>query len=172
MLKILFDLCKTQKMASIYTDVQNTNKFHYGTISYVNTDEIVISLISPNGNFDGFILIPTDLVYRIEFGGQYDEKMQKLITQSDCKKIFLEQNDLKTSLLKNALKTHNVISIELMDSGYYDVIGFVEMLDENLCKFRCIDEYGIEDGETIFEINDITKIRYLSEEENIIMRLR
>lgn len=173
MLKILSEICNSNKKASIYTNEQETNKFHYGTILAVNDKEIAISMISPKGEFDGVSVIPTDFVYRIETDGQYSEKMEKLCSDMYYDKFDkeLDTSKIKESLLDIAVQTQQIVSLELVDSGYYDVVGFVKEIKDGCCRIRVVDEYGAEDGDSFVMLDNITQVCYASEDENLILRL-
>ena len=63
------------------------------------------------------------------------------------------------------------MSIEILDSGYDDVVGYVENVQNGICEIRRIDEYGVEDGKSYMEIQNITQISFESESEKIIQKL-
>lgn len=173
MLRILYELRASQKMVSIYTNYQETNKFHYGVIIALNEKEVAIQMVSPDGECDGIIVMDVENVIRVEEGGQYAEKMKKLCPKNPCPLFneVLEENDISESLLSIALRKKSVVSIELVDSGYNDIVGFVEVIENGQCKVKQVNEYGYEDGFSFFSIRDITKITYLSQDEKRIMKL-
>lgn len=104
MLNVLKKLCKEQKYASIYTDSENSNKFIYGQILAVDMDYIAIGMISPDGISDGIVVQPTGRVIRVEIGGQYDRKMQKLIMFHNSKsdQYAFENGKILESVLRIA----------------------------------------------------------------------
>ena len=81
MLKKLYELAQSGEMASIYTDKDQSDRFHFGKIIAINEFEIAIEMFSPYGDYDGIVVLPVSNVYRIETKGQYYEKMEKI-----CKK--------------------------------------------------------------------------------------
>lgn len=173
MLRILSELRRSQKMVSIYTDYQETNKFHYGVVIALNEKEIAIQMLSPDGESDGIIVMDAENVFRVEENGQYDEKMKKLCPNNPLP-LFneaLDENEIFESLLSIASIEKSIISIELVDSGYNDIVGFVEEIEDGMCKVKQVDEFGYEDGFSFFLIRDITKITYLSQDEKRLMRL-
>lgn len=64
-----------------------------------------------------------------------------------------------------------MISLEISDSGYINVVGYVENFHNGLCVVNRIDEYGVSDGKAFLEVKSITQITYESEAENIIQKL-
>ncbi|MDD2269061.1 MAG: hypothetical protein PHY15_05860 [Eubacteriales bacterium] len=173
MFNLLKMLCEEGKYASIYTNTQDTSKFHYGKVLAVNDSEVLIYMISPNGTFDGVILEPLKAVLRIEIDGQYDAKMKKLFS-SELMVAFNEKLDslnLKRSLLQIAQKTNKIVSLELIYSGFDDVVGFIKALHDEICEIQVVDEYGFKDGQSFVKLDDITKICYASEDEERILKL-
>lgn len=173
MLRILSELRCSQKMVSIYTDYQETNKFHYGVIIALNEKEVAIQMLSPDGESDGIIVMDVENVFRVEENGQYDEKMKKLCPNNPPPLLHedLDENEIFESLLSIALIEKSIVSIELVDSGYNDIVGFVEAIEDGRCRVKQVNEYGYEDGFSFFLIRDITKITYLSQDEKRLMKL-
>lgn len=170
MLDVLKKWCKENKFVSIYSNCADTERFIYGKILYVNEEEVLIYMVSPNGNFDGLLVIQTTSVFRLEYGGDYEKKMELLVSQYELPVFDFVVDDfhIGLSILKIASKTREIVSIELMDSDIDDVVGIVESLDSNLCKIRQINAYGSEDGYSIINLDDVTQISYASEDERRI----
>lgn len=173
MLKILSELYSSKKTASIYDDRNETSKFHYGAVIGVNENNAAIENISPDGEWDGITLVNTEAIFRIEKDGLYDKKMKKLmkINAPELFRFTLNSENLTFSLLSLALETKKIVSLELCESGCYDITGFVEESDEERCKIHLVDEYGENDGFSYILLSDITWISYDSEDEKRILRL-
>ena len=173
MKKILYELYSTKKMACLYSNGADTSKFHFGTVIAINEEEIALQLISPDGDDDGITVIGINNIIRVELDGQYAEKMKKLYAKSlssiDSPKI--ENDNITNSILLLAKKERYVVSIELMDSGYNDIVGIVEDIDDIQCKIKQYDEYGYMDGISYCFVNDISKLTFLTQDEKRIMRL-
>lgn len=173
MLNILLDLFTGGKSASIYTDCNSTNRFDFGKVIAVNENDIAIHMISPDGEDDGITVMHVDNIFRVETDGQYAEKMKKLCDPNNIPQHNLEikNNDIFKSALSFAAQEKQIISIELLDSGSFDAVGFPEITENNECILHQVDEYGYDDGISYFSIENITKISMLSQEEKRIMRL-
>ena len=172
MFNVLSEILKQNKDACIYTNLEKTNKFHYGKILQVNEDEVAIGMITQDGEFDGILMKPIDSIYRVDVDGQYVQKMQKLCSVSfESYNDKLDANNIKASLLLLAQRTQKVISVELINSGYDDVVGFVAEVNNGICSIHIVDEYGFDDGASFQSLNDITQIRYASEDEERILKL-
>lgn len=173
MLKILFDLCKKKEFASFYTDKDNTDKFKFGSVIAVNEWEIAIEEITPDGDYDGITVMSTDRVIRVERGGLYAEKMHKLCCEKTPPDIdyHIDNDNIMLSLLHWALIAKKIISIELINSGYNDIIGYIDDIQDGQCIIKQIDEYGFDDGISYVMLDSITQIICLSQDEQRIMRL-
>ncbi len=174
---ILFDtlknICKKMNFVSIYSNFDDTEKFIYGKVLCVNEDEVLIYMLSPNGDYDGILVQQTADIFRVEYGGDYERKMKALSSDYDLPNFDcpVDESDIGFSILKNAFDTKEIVSIELLNSGIYDLIGVVEEIDENNCKIKQYNDYGCEDGYSIVNLCDITKICCGSEDELRIERL-
>ena len=64
-----------------------------------------------------------------------------------------------------------IVSIELLDSGYDDVVGFVEIVSNDLCEINQIDSYGYYDGVSSIKLCEITQISCNSTDEQLLLKL-
>lgn len=162
---------ETNKFISIYCN-DNMDNFLYGKLLSLNDFEFALMLISPNGDFDGILVKEINNIIRIEFDGQYEEKMSKLIsfhTEEYCSNI--DNNDIKRAVLSLAKNNTKIVSIELQNSQDVNIMGFVEKIEENLCKIKQVDDYGYYDGYSYVYISEITQIVYNSNDENRVYKL-
>ena len=73
------DYCFRNKIvASFYCNGGGKCEVLVGYIERYNDDEILIAHISSHGNYDGFILKHLADIYRIEYAGKYEKKIEKL----------------------------------------------------------------------------------------------
>lgn len=152
---------KQGKLVSIYTNRNDTCKFIVGYVIGVNKQDFILALITPDGEYDGFLLKEVDSIYKIVEDELYLGRLLKLVSikQTKVESIF-KSNDLKNELLEFAQKHHKIVSIELINSGYDDCIGFVNSINETMCKVQVINESGIPDGISTIMKSDITQISY------------
>lgn len=172
MLNILKKICKKHQFASVYTDANDTSKFMFGKIIYIDENYFVMYLISPDGEYDGIILKNIIDVIRIEVDDLYFHKMDKLINPQNLPNICISfGKEAVGSLLHFAHTQHNIISIELLNSGYNDAVGMVNSFSEDICVLEQFDIYGCADGKSYIRTEDITQITIDSQEEHRISRL-
>lgn len=173
MLNILNKIYSTQKTVSIYTNGDETDKFNFGKVIALNDEQIAVQMISPNGEYDGVIVMNIEKVIRIETDGQYELKMQKLcsLTKPLLPNVNLANENIFESAMLSSIKDHCIVSVELLDSGYIDIVGYVKKIENGQCEIKQVDEYGADDGFSCFSIDDVTQICFASEDERRIEKL-
>lgn len=174
MRNILKIICEQEEFVSLYTNEMDTTKFMWGKILSVNENQVMIQSISPNGEPDGIQTKLLDSVIRIEICGQYTEKMKKLLrdsTEYNNSVLHKINENLFEVTLNYALQYNKITSIELLNSGYNDIIGYVTDVNNGVCKINQVDEYGNNDGISYVDIANITRISTDSIDEQRIQRL-
>lgn len=167
----LIELKKQNKNISIYC-CEDNSKFTYGKILSVNDYEFALLMYTPYGKFDGIIVKKIDDITRIEYDGQYDQKMQKVLSRNlDAENYCIDDSLITSSILELSLKFNKIVSVELLNSGYDNVVGFVDEICDNKCTIKLIDEYGYEDGYSFILISDITQVMFDGERENLFLKL-
>lgn len=173
MISLLKSLCG-RKDVCVYTNQNDTQKFHFGEIICVNEFEIALRVLSLDGSDDGIIAFATQKVYRVDIDTLYAKKMNLLVHNTDIKKIHhnLSNDSIFKSLLAIAEHENEIVSIELLGSGIDDIVGFVERISENnIVEFAAVDAYGFKEGTSFVDLNDITQISFASESEIRIKQL-
>lgn len=167
--EILTQYVGKKELVEFHCNKNNTTKFHIGYVIACNNDQFVSLLISPEGYFDGYMLEDIDDIIFLQSSGKYEKKIETLIKYQKTKINFieLENENLVYSSLEYAMNTGSLISIEAVDSDYWDGIGFIEMLDHEVCKIKQVDDYGLNDGERYFRLEDITKATFNGQHETI-----
>ena len=167
----LLELKKKKKNVSVYCS-EDSDKFLYGKILEVNAVEFALLMFTPYGAYDGIIVKSIDEITHIEYDGQYDKKMQKILSKDiETESYSINDSFITNSILELSIKQKKIVSIELLNSGYDNVVGFVEELLENKCTIRLVDEYGYEDGFSCFCVDDISQVVFDSEKESTILKL-
>ena len=93
----------------------------------------------------------------------YEIKKQSHNLSYDAK-----EDNLFATLLNFAHKEVKFTTIQLLDSGYSDVRGFVEEIVGDVVPIRKISDDGEFDGKAIFSLNDITYMSCASQEESVV----
>jgi hypothetical protein len=162
---------KSAQWVSIYQD--NPDKFNYGRILACNDTDNAVILASPEGKYDGLLMIETDSITHIEYGGGYSTRMSRLIDEAgiNAHAPDFKDEDIRSQMLRLSKDTQRVVSIEILDSGYDDVTGIVRSIDGDCVSVNIFDTYGFPDGTALISMEDITQISLGGDRESTIQRL-
>lgn len=163
---LLLEAIKTEEPISLYTDTQDKSKFSFGFIQGISNDRILLASITPYGFYDGYTIRYYDDIYRIEKGDGYGCRVSKLYRLNKQKHLKIPvTDDLIRDILMFSFEHHFIISIELMNSGYDDLQGYVNDVQGEMVMIQQIGDNGEFDGDTILSIDDITCVTCDSEKE-------
>lgn len=159
------------KPICVYTD--SSTKFSFGRVLVFDEDFLALISITPKGLYDGVLVIPIEDIMRIAADNQYCAKMKALTDEAEYNKFPYTINNVNVlrNILELSKKDNTVISIEVDHSGYDDVTGIVAGISDGMVEIDVIDEYGCEDGKEWVQLEDITRVSYFSETEQVIQKL-
>ncbi len=166
-----------KKLISVYTDISNSNNFAVGYLVALSSSHILLAHISPGGKYDGYIIKKLEDIYLVEVETQYlkcIEKLYFLQNQSHFDINYLQEmvtEDIVETLLDFAMQRKLVVTIQLVNSGYDDLRGLIQSMDEEKIAFRELNEFGEEAGIAYFNIQDVTFIACDTEDEHKIRLL-
>ena len=162
--------CFDQDMiASFYGDMQNSESHLTGFVGAYDENFLIIKHISPTGLYDGFILIRTRDLFRIDLNGAYEDKVRKLYeSKNQVHPNCPSADNLPLSILDYSLKNNKMISIEI---GNDTITGLVNAYNsEYICLFA-FDRYGRNNGETVVACDEIMSIAMDTSTEQSIQLL-
>lgn len=137
---------------SIYNDSDDTTKHFTGYINSYNDCEILVSHITPRGEYDGYILLHIDDIFRIEANGKYEEKIEKLYSLKKQKheKFTFDNDGIAYQLLDFASENNLIVRFEFHD----DIrCGFIDKYDQSICTINPVNDFGKSDGTATIDIN-------------------
>lgn len=165
----LIKMLNKQTVVSVFCDSLNPDKHLTGRICASSENVVMIQHISPRGLYDGFILVQSDDIYRIDTDGKYERKMCNLYkAKKQEHPHFLIDEDLYTSLLVFCKMQELVISIELAD---VTLSGFVTAFDDERITLALVDNYGDSNGQTVVVNSEIISIAADTQNEQDIKLL-
>jgi hypothetical protein len=164
---------RDKKIILVYTNVNRTDFFSAGIVSEIFDNEVIINHYLPNGKYDGFIVKQISSIYKVEAESKYVKKIEKLSEIEKVKHDKLQRikEDGFLTLLTYAYETKKVVSIELFESDNSDAVGFVNQINDKYCTISLLSDYGENDGETIFKIEDISHLSCDSDDEYVLKQL-
>ena len=157
--------CYIQKTtASFYCDKTDNQVHLTGIVTCFNDQELLISHITRRGEYDGFIWVRLDDLYRIDRNGSYEKKIERLYkskrqihTDTD-----FESNDILRQLLCFANENKYIVSLELEEDM---IVGFVDRCDENGVEISQVNDYGEKDGITVVSFDELINVKCDSDYE-------
>lgn len=160
MLDILKKVCKDGDLTAIYTNRNDYDSFSVGYILGVTEESFIIKHLSSRGEFDGYSVRKTDDVYRIETDGIYLKKI-KLLSEQKRGNESLPSIDTNGEFLLNAIKyaiDNKFVATICIDESACDIVGYIKSMDNNHVRVLQITEYGENNGETVFPLQEILKL--------------
>ena len=158
--------CKNEgKIASIYWN-DDLDHFSSGFVCAVEDDLVLLAHVAPLGEYDGFRVCTLKGVYKVKWGGRYENKVQTLYKLKHQRHPDVSiTGSLMADLLLYAKEKSLFISAELLNSTYDDIKGQVLDMDGDTLKIHLFDEYGHDDGTCVAQLEDITVLVCDSDEE-------
>lgn len=169
---ILISSADSNEPISLYTDIEDSEKFSFGFVLGVSDDYVLLGSINPYGFFDGYTLKSCQDIYRIEKNDNYGTRVYRLYqlhNQNHAR--FKLTTDFIRDMLDYSLTEHFVVSLEINESGYDDIQGFVDKIVDDIVYINQVDDDGNSDGDTVISIEDISGITCNSEKEAAIRLL-
>ena len=156
MIDSLLDCCKRKKLVSLYCDPENSQTHYTGYIEGINDCEIVISHISKNGFYDGYILRKTEDIYRIDYSGDYDKRIEDLYkAKGQRHEIPLEKKNEESLfffVLRFAKECGYVVSLIFNDDHRS---GTIKHYTEDAVCLNALNDNGEQDGVVIVKTANI-----------------
>lgn len=174
MLKSLNYCYKNKKAVSLFCNRNDTEQHLTGFIGKVNDSEVLIYHITNCGYYDGYILKRIDDIFRIDYEGEYEKRIQMLYEYRNQAHreidTFDDDNDqIFFSLLDFAIENDYIVSLEF-ENNY--VSGIVNGYSDDVLYLSIVDDMGKEDGISIINIDDVLTVDVDSDEEQILKILR
>lgn len=155
-----------KKLIGVYTNRQDLSKFDVGIALAVDDDFLILSSVSKYGKRNGLLLVEQDSVVRVDEDSVYLRKIGALMRYySEKPEVLSAEQYLVYSLLEYCHANNRIAAIDLLDSGTYDTVGFIDELDTDRCVIKQVSEFGKYDGTSSILLADITSISCCSEME-------
>lgn len=157
-----------KKIVSFFTNEEETGKFSTGFIGGIFQKEIIINHITPCGHYDGYFVKRIDNILKVEFETLYTNKIEKLyrLRNSTHDKTEKVTDNGFLDIIIFSKENNKIISVELLESGVNNAVGYVESFSNEFVSIKQVNEYGDYDGLCLIKLDDITHLVCDSEEEN------
>jgi hypothetical protein len=148
--KILEEAKKQKRIVSIFLDTDDLSSCSVGFVNEVTNEYTRLDSVSPNGESAGQEIKPLDEIFRIDFGGLYEKKIELLYNNRG--KIYEElssKSPSEESLIMDTIKqakTNNLVVELWSEDDDNSILGYVESVEKSFVKILAVDEYGRNDG--------------------------
>ncbi|AUS09487.1 hypothetical protein C1X05_12120 [Laceyella sacchari] len=165
-------------IVSVYSDRNQPGNFSAGFIDAISDEQFVMKHVTPEGTNDGYIMRRIEDVFRVDVHGEYEQRLRLLYTlQKQRHEDFLngavtEQSNLFVESLTIAQARNLIVTICIDETeSQDDITGFVKEINTEEVTIARISSNGSNDGESIFLIEDITKMNCDTTAERLIKQL-
>ncbi len=160
-LKLLEMLKSSQRLVSVFSDIEEPSTCSVGYIHQFDECWMAMAHITPEGFEDGYIFRKIENIFRIDFDGVYEKKVEYLQNQNLKKHEQLNlcsEKGIFVAAMNEAMRTKKMMAINVL--GGDDVIGSVYSISESFVTMQKFTDFGDEDGLTVIPLEVITKFNY------------
>jgi len=168
---ILEEAKSKNTLVSVYVDSDDWDQYSVGYVDVITDTHIRLRAISKNGESAGFEIRVLSEIFKVEFGGKYEQKLEKLIDNQG--KIFKEispKQDGSDNLIFSALQqslNESVVIVVWGNDPDDSLVGCVEKLEGDSVSIRLINEFGEDDGLSTIEVDEITSLDFNTQSEQV-----
>ena len=157
MYRFLTKINDEKKAVSIYSDSENDTKFNVGYIAVLNPEQLLLQNISPGGEYDGYMWLRVENVFRCSVNGKYEEKILQLGRTKDRRGLSLkvQQENILQDLLIYAMKEKRLLEFVFL-GGY--ITGYILGFSEEALEIQEVNEYGKIDGVSCITMGIVDEI--------------
>ena len=158
---------ETGQLVSLYCAPRRPTTNVQGMVDFVSTDDVLLRSVTGRGLYDGFVLRRLEDVYRVEYGGDYEQRVSYLFQRREHRHVpFLPPLDVSSNLTREALlaaQRHDLmVRIEILGKECRD--AWVTSIEEEIVTLNVIEISGHPDGHAQIELDAITAINIDSTE--------
>ncbi|MFT8888765.1 MAG: hypothetical protein ABF449_14665 [Ethanoligenens sp.] len=160
MLETLKAYAEAQTIVSVYTNEQDTSEYDCGVLNVVDEEWAILNSVAPQGIYDGYRLLRTDDIYRIDAYGPYEDKIRYYARSWPEKHAvdFGTSPDVLHGFFNVCIQKGWLLSVELANSGERDVTGILKDYTWESVTLRGVDNYGHKDSLSTLLTERITNI--------------
>ena len=146
----------------VYTKPDKPDTFSVGRVLALDDTFALMGMVHPSGSYDGYGLILLDAIYRICWETRHIRRLEAYMEEAGSPLSFLtlpeEGETLVEKLLVLAGREGWITTLELHGSGYDDVEGFVEKIENGSAIMDQRTEYGSQDGRSVVQLEAVSHV--------------
>lgn len=173
-----FDVLREAKnsgaLIGVFTDASDPGAFSAGWVEALSKDNAVLRHLSPHGRYDGFYLVATQDIFRVDSAGRYLERLRFLSTAREERtprlfKMPLDEDaNLVAEMLLAAQSSELLVQVSILDGD--DVSGAVKNVGNDTATITRLDQFGVSDYEAVVHLEAISAM-YCDDEELQALRI-
>jgi hypothetical protein len=163
----LRELCASQKIASIFADVDNPDDFIAGYVRGINAKSALVESVTPYGRYDGWFAMRLTCIVEVMHDSLYADRLALLleIHQQRRSDMFRPcDEDYVVHLLRYAKEAKRIVTVWTATDSY---CGFVSALNDLHAVIESLDFMGGQFGHFYVKALDIEMLSLGSEEERM-----
>lgn len=159
----------SNEIISIFSECDD-EKFSCVQIISVEDDVLLGRCFGVAGEFQGYTSRQLNQIYSIRVGSDYENRIARLsqigvALQQKADLMVPGSQPANILLLKHAMDTHRIVTLEFCGSGYDDAQGYIESLGPEYVEISLRDTLGNKNGIIVVDTDCISSITYDSVEE-------
>lgn len=159
MKKMLETIVQQQTIVSIFFDRGNPDSPVVGRVISFDGGNILMSVFSPSGVWDGYLVRKLADLFRIEQGGLYERKIALLAesrgqAESEHSIQVNPAENVQSQLFRLAKTEERIIGVGQVETDVL-LYGFVNEVLEKTLSLALLNDYGINDGSSIVLLDDV-----------------
>lgn len=172
MRRLLEPLCGEDAIVSVYCDNRNSDTFFLGYLLDMDDDDLLLNLLSPGGEEDGYAVICQDIIFTAGEDRPYGAKILKLSLLKGQKKKPLPTARAEGSALYDLLAYAYAQQAVVWINFDRNLTGVVENYTDDSLTLVQVDEFGKEYGRTVIDTDAVMLLRCRTAELRDIELLR
>ncbi len=174
LVKMIKEAEKAENIIAIRTDENENDKFSAGFVVGLTDDYLWLKSITPEGRYDGYIMIFVQSVYEASVNDEYLKNLQILYNKqqqtenTEIIKPLLAGNDISEYL---QLCKDNKTLVTIQTEFDYSLTGYILSVDEEFYIIDTLNEYAKADGESCCKQENIHSLNIDTEYEKKIENL-
>lgn len=168
MTDLLKRMKETHTAVAIY--YKSVGSMYTGFVNETDEEFALLDLISPSGRFDGYTLIRTEEILKLDAGTNYLNNLVKVYRYYGERPTELRcsARDVFSSFLETVIKNKWLCTMEIGFETLEKISGFILDREWDFIDVLLLDESGARAGFTRFDVEDVVGITVGSEYEKFL----
>ena len=171
MKKALQRIEKGKELIAVYSLSEKQEYFEVGLLIEMDEDTIMLESYASDGDYDGYLVIHIDDIYRIEQGSKYLHAMNLLRSPQRKGSICELSGHCVDDILQHVKASNRILTINLLERDGNKLTGYAHEINDNLIVIRTLNEYGEPDGLTTIYKEDCSVLACESKDDKRLERL-